>query len=236
MPPDVKALIFDVFGTVVDWRGSLIAELAAFGTARGIAADWPALVDAWRGAYVPSMDRVRHGARPWVILDTLHRETLDRLLDEFGIAGLDDATRASLNRLWHRLRPWPDAVAGLTRLRRRFVIAPLSNGNLALLTNMAKHAGLPWDAVFGADLFRHYKPDPETYLGACTLLDLPPGQVMMVAAHNGDLAAAHALGLATGFVPRPAEHGPGQTRDLTPEGKWDVVAPDFAALAGKLGC
>ena len=230
-----RALLFDVFGTLVDWRGSLIGELAAFGAKYGRTADWPALVDAWRGAYAPSMDRVRRGERPWARLDTLHRETLDRLLLAFGLANLDEAARDHLNRGWHRLRPWPDTVAGLARLKRNFVIAPLSNGNVALLTNMARHAGLPWDAVFGADLFGHYKPDPETYLGACALLDLPPAEVMMVAAHNRDLAAARALGLATGFFPRPTEYGPAQMRDLAPEQAWDIVARDVGDLADRLG-
>ncbi len=231
----VKALIFDVFGTVVDWRGSLIEDLTNFGAARGIAADWPALVDAWRGAYVPSMDRVRHGARAWATLDVLHRESLERLIGEFGITGLDEAARQEITRFWHRLRPWPDAVPGLARLKRRFVIATLSNGNVALLVNLAKHAGLPWDMVFGGDLFRHYKPDPETYLGACRLLDLPPAEVMMVAAHNGDLAAAREHGLATGFFPRPNEHAPGQARDQHAEQDWDVVARDIEDLATRLG-
>ena len=235
MPPAVNALIFDVFGTVVDWRSSLIAELTAFGAAHGIVADWTALVDAWRAAYVPSLDRVRRGERAWVTLDVLHRETLDRLLAAFAIGGVDAAARAALNRGWHRLRPWPDAVAGLARLKRRFTIAPLSNGNVALLTALAKHAALPWDVIFGADLFGHYKPDPETYRGACALLDLPPGQVMMVAAHNGDLAAARALGLATAFIARPAEYGPAQTTDLAPTQDWDVVAQDIGDLADRLG-
>lgn len=235
MSEGVKALVFDVFGTIVDWRGSLIADLSAFGAAHGIAADWPALVDAWRGAYAPSMDRVRRGERPWAPLDVLHRETLDRLVREFGIAGLDEAALRHINRGWHRLRPWPDAVAGLARLKRRFIIAPLSNGNVALLTAMAKQAGLPWDAIFGADLFRHYKPDPQTYLGACALLDLPPAEVMMVAAHNADLAAARAHGLRTAFFARPGEYGPTQVRDLAAAEAWDVVAADVGDLATRLG-
>ncbi len=235
MTSPVKALVFDVFGTVVHWRGSLIPDLGAFGAARGLAADWPALVDAWRGAYVPSMDRVRRGERPFAMLDVLHRETLDRLIAEFGIAGLDEAARRDMTRMWHRLRPWPDSVAGLARLKRRFTIATLSNGNVALLTAMAKRAGLPWDTIFGGDIFRHYKPDPETYLGACALLDLPPAEVMMVAAHNGDLAAARALGLRTAFFPRPAEYGPAQARDLAAEQDWDVVARDVEDLAARLG-
>ena len=235
MQPSVKALVFDVFGTVVDWRGSLIADLTAFGAARGVAADWAAFVDAWRAAYQPSMDRVRRGERPFVMLDVLHRETLDRLTADFGIAGLDEAARQEMNRMWHRLRPWPDSVAGLARLKRRFTVATLSNGNVALLTAMAKNAGLPWDTIFGGDIFRHYKPDPETYLGACALLDLKPAEVMMVAAHNGDLAAARGLGLRTAFFPRPTEYGPLQAGDLAPEQDWDVVARDVEDLAARLG-
>ena len=181
-----SAIVFDVFGTVVDWRSSLIAELSAFGAARGISADWAGLVDQWRGAYRPSMDRVRKGEMPWTRLDDLHRASLDRLVASFGIDGLSEDDLRHINRGWHRLAPWPDSVPGLARLKQRFIIGPLSNGNLSLLTNMAKHAGLPWDVVFGSDLFGHFKPDPETYLGVCRLLDLPPDQVMMAAAHNSD--------------------------------------------------
>ena len=229
------AIVFDTFGTVVDWRSSLIAELAAFGAARGIVADWAGLVDAWRAAYHPSMQLVREGAVGWTRLDDLHRASLDRLVAEFRIAGLTEADLAHINRGWHRLRPWPDAVAGLARLKRRFIIGPLSNGNVSLLTNMAKHAGLPWDMVFGSDLFGHYKPDPETYLGVARLLDLAPGQVMMAAAHNGDLAAARGCGLMTAFFPRPGEYGPHQKRDYAAEQAWDVVAADIGDLATQLG-
>ncbi len=232
---DLRALLFDTFGTVVDWRSGLIAELSAFGAARGLALDWATLVDDWRGGYVPSMDRVRRGELPWTVLDDLHRASLDRLLDGHGAGALDEDARAHLTRAWHRLRPWPDSVAGLARLRGRFVIAPLSNGNVALLVNMAKHAGLPWDMVFGADLFGHYKPDPETYLGACRLLGLAPPQVMMCAAHNGDLRAARALGLRTGFFARPSEYGPRQVRDYDAEEAWDVIAADIGDLATRLG-
>jgi 2-haloacid dehalogenase len=232
----IKALLFDVFGTVVDWRGSLIAEFEAFGAAHGVAADWGGLVDAWRAGYTPSLDRVRHGDLPWTKLDVLHRMTLDALLPRFGLDALDEAARDELNLGWHRLHGWPDAAPGLARLRRRFILAPLSNGNVSLLIDMAKAAGLPWDAVFGADLFEHYKPDPQTYLGACALLDLPPSQVMLVAAHNYDLKAALALGLRTAFIPRPTEYGPGQTRDLRAEGPWYVVADDLEDLAERLGC
>lgn len=229
------AIVFDTFGTVVDWRGSLINELTAFGRNRGIDADWTKLVDAWRGAYQPSMQRVRSGELPWTTLDALHRMSLDRLIEALGISGLTEADRAHINLGWHRLKPWPDSVPGLTRLKRRFIIGPLSNGNVSLLTNMAKQAGLPWDTVFGADVFGHYKPDPETYLGVCRLLDLEPGQVMMAAAHNGDLAAARKLGLMTAFFPRPTEYGPHQVRDFAAEQDWDVVARDIEELAERLG-
>jgi 2-haloacid dehalogenase len=231
----VRAILFDVFGTVVDWRGSLIADFTAWGAAQGFAVDWAGLVDAWRGAYVPSMNRVRNGARGWANLDTLQRESLDEIGARFGLpAELHETDRDYLVRGWHRLDPWPDAVAGLTRLKADFIIAPLSNGNVALLVNMAKRAGLPWDMVFATELFRHYKPDPEAYLGAATLLGLPPDAVMMVAAHNADLRAARALGLRTAFIPRPHEYGPGQASDLSAEEEWDIVAGDIEELAVKL--
>jgi 2-haloacid dehalogenase len=229
------AIVFDTFGSVVDWRGSLIGELTAFGQARGIAADWTGLVDAWRAAYHPSMQQVRSGALPWTRLDDLHRASLDRLVVEFAVAGLTEADLRHINRGWHRLNPWPDAVPGLTRLKAKFIIGPLSNGNVSLLANMAKHAGLPWDMVFGSDLFGHYKPDPETYLGVARLLDLEPGQVMMAAAHNGDLAAARACGLMTAFFPRPDEYGPHQARDFKADQAWDVVAADIEDMAAQLG-
>jgi 2-haloacid dehalogenase len=229
------AIVFDTFGSVVDWRGSLIADLSAYGAKRGIAADWTALVDAWRAAYHPSMERVRKREVPWTKLDDLHRGSLDGLVAKFGIAGLTEDDLRHINLGWHRLNPWPDSVAGLTRLKRRFIIGPLSNGNVALLTKMAKHAGLPWDMVFGSDLFGHYKPDPETYLGVAKLLDIAPGEVMMAAAHNGDLAHARKCGLMTAFWPRPKEYGPHQKRDYTAEQDWDVVAKDIEDLAAQLG-
>ncbi len=231
----VKALLFDTFGTVVDWRASVVRELSQLGAAQGVSADWAAFADRWRGQYQPQMARVRSGTRDWVKLDTLHRETLDQLLPEFGLAGLDEAQRQRLNTVWHRLKPWPDAVAGLTRLKRRFVIGPLSNGNLALLTHLAKHAGLPWDAILSTELTRSYKPQPQAYLGACALLDLAPAEVMMCAAHNDDLEAARALGLKTCFFARTTEHGPDQRTDLAPSQAWDVLASDIADLAQQLG-
>jgi len=232
---EIRALLFDTFGTVVDWRGSLIDDLTAFGRERGIAADWTGLVDAWRAAYHPSMDQVRTGAQPWTTLDVLHRTSLDRLVQQFGIAGLTELDLVHINLGWHRLRPWPDSVPGLTRLHGRFVLGPLSNGNVALLVNMARNAGLPWDMVFGSDVSGHYKPDPEAYLGACRLLSMEPGEVMLCAAHNGDLAAAQALGLRTAFIARPTEYGPHQERDFEATGAWDFVTRDMMDLADQLG-
>jgi 2-haloacid dehalogenase len=232
----IKALTFDVFGTVVDWRGSIIRDGEAFGRARGLSVNWARFADAWRELYQPQMTRVRSGELAWTRLDELHRMSLDRLLVEFGIQGLSEADVDDLNRVWHRLDPWPDAVPGLTRLKRRFILATLSNGNVALLVNMAKRAGLPWDAVLGAEVARHYKPQPEAYLTTADLLGLGTNQCLMVAAHNGDLVAASRLGFRTAFVPRPAEYGPNQTKDLAPEQTFDVVAKDLVDLADQLGC
>jgi 2-haloacid dehalogenase len=233
----VKALVFDVFGTVVDWRTSLIEDFTQWGNKRGIKADWAGLVDAWRAAYMPSMDEVRkHPERGYLALDALHRQSLEKLVAQFAITGLSDDDLAYMTLGWHRLKPWADSVSGLTRLKTKFVIGTLSNGNVALLTNMAKHAGLPWDLVLSAELFAHYKPDREVYLGAARLLGLQPEQVMMVAAHNNDLKAAQDLGLKTGFVPRPTEYGPLQHRDFKADGDWDIVAADFNDLAARLGC
>ena len=203
----IRAILFDVFGTVVDWRASLIGDLSKWGAAQGIAADWAGLADAWRAAYAPSMDRVRRGEVGWTILEDLHRDSLRALLPQFGVPALDDARLEHVNRVWHRLRPWPDSVAGLLMLKQRRIVAALSNGNVALLIDMAKSAGLAWDFIFGADLFRHYKPDPQTYLGACGLLGLEPPQVMLAAAHPTDLAAARALGLRTAYLARPLAVG-----------------------------
>jgi len=233
----VKALVFDVFGTVVDWRTSLINDFTKWSETSGIKADWTALVDGWRAVYAASMDEVRkHPDRGYQMLDTLHRQSLDKLVAQLSIKGLSDADLHHLTMGWHRLHPWPDSVAGLTRLKTKYIISPLSNGNVALLTNMAKFAGLPWDLIMSAELFEHYKPDPETYLGAAKLLCLQPEQVMMVAAHNHDLKAAQKLGLKTAFVPRPTEYGPLQKYDFEAKGDWDIVAKDFGGIADKLGC
>jgi 2-haloacid dehalogenase len=233
-PHGVKAILFDVFGSVVDWRGSLIGELSEWGASRGLNADWTGLVDAWRGAYMPSLDQVRRGELPWTILDDLHRATLDKLVARFGITGLNAADLDFINHGWHRLRPWPDSVGGLTRLKTRYIIGPLSNGNVALLVNMAKAAGLPWDVITAAELFRHYKPDPETYLGAAKLLGLAPAQVMMAAAHNSDLRAARTVGLKTCFFARPTEYGPHQSRDFAADEAWDVVAENILDVAARM--
>src|SRR3989338_4641367 len=206
-PASIRALIFDVFGTVVDWRGSIIRECTAPGRRRRLAADWPAFADAWRAGYRPAMARVRSGELPWMTIDQLHRMILDELLVRFEIEGLTEDEIDHLNRAWHRLDPWPEARRGLALLKRRRIIATLSNGNMALLVNLAKHARLPWDCVFSAELFRHYKPDPQAYLGAAAMLGFEPTEVMMVAAHKGDLRAAQAAGLRAAFVQRPLEVG-----------------------------
>jgi 2-haloacid dehalogenase len=233
---EVAALTFDVFGTVVDWRGSVARELQSWFGRRGIERDWEAVADRWRALYQPAMEEVRRGRRPWTRLDDLHRDNLRVVLGEFGIAGLNETEIEHLNRAWHRLDPWPDAVEGLSRLKRRFILATLSNGNVALLVNMARRAGLPWDAILGAEVARAYKPVPEAYLHTADLLGLKPDRCMMVAAHNNDLQAARALGFRTAFVARPTEHGPKQTSDLRAEHAFDVVAADFLDLADRLGC
>jgi len=232
----IKALTFDVFGTVVDWRRGISEESRALGRDKGIEADWEGFADAWRGRYQPSLARVRDGEVPWTNLDSLHRASLDALLEEFGIDVLTDKEKDALNRAWHRLPPWPDSVAGLTRLKRKYILATLSNGNVALLVNMARNAGLPWDAILGAEVARHYKPQPESYLVTAELLGLAPHECMMVAAHNGDLVAAAALGFRTAFVPRPTEYGPHQTTDLEAEHDFDIVGESFTDLAEQLGC
>jgi 2-haloacid dehalogenase len=232
----VKALGFDVFGTVVDWRSSIIREGRELGRVKGLDVDWEAFTDAWRGLYQPALDKVRTGAMPWTRLDDLHRMSLDRLLVEYEIRGLSESEIDQLNRVWHRLDPWPDSVPGLTRLRKQFILATLSNGNVALIVNMAKRAGLPWDAVLGAEPARHYKPQPEAYLRTADFLGCRPDECMLVAAHNGDLAAAARVGFRTAFVRRPTEYGPTQTRDLRAEQSWDVVAESMVDLAAKLGC
>ena len=227
---EIRALCFDVFGTVVDWYGSIAAEVARL----GLPVDGGAFALAWRAGYQPAMQEVREGKLPWTHVDALHRRILDRLLVERGLR-LSEADTAALNLVWHRLAPWPDSVSGLTRLKRPYTIATLSNGNVSLLVEMARRAGLPWDMVFSAELFGHYKPDPEAYLGAAKLLDLVPAQVLMVAAHPSDLRGARAAGLRTALVPRPLERGPGGAMEPWQEGEFDLVATDFEDLAHRLG-
>jgi 2-haloacid dehalogenase len=228
---DVRALVFDVFGTVVDWRAGIAREVRRL--LPGVDAE--AVADAWRDRYAPSMERVRRGELPWTGLDELHRASLDELLPEHGASDAPADVRAELVLAWHRLDPWPDSVEGLSRLKARYVIASLSNGNIALLVDMAKHGGLPWDAVLSAELFRHYKPDPEVYDGAARLLGLPPERVLMVAAHLGDLAAARARGLRTAYVHRPLEQGPGADPTPAVDPDADVSVDSLSELAARLG-
>jgi 2-haloacid dehalogenase len=226
-----RAYVFDIFGTVVDWHGSIAREVARL----KLPADGGALALAWRAGYAPAMDEVRSGRLPWTNIDGLHRRILDRIATDFGLQPLDEAARADLNRVWRRLDPWPDSVAGLGAIKRLAPICTLSNGNVALLLAMARHGGLPWDAIFSAELFGHYKPDPEVYLGACRLLDLAPDQVTMVAAHPSDLRAAAACGLRTAYVERPTERGPGASMEPSRPGEFDLTADSFLDLAAQLG-
>lgn len=232
-----EALIFDVFGTCVDWRGSMAREGAALGERLGIeSVDWVAVADAWRGQYQPQMETVRSGQRPWVTLDQLHRESLDGVLAQFGLDMVPAAERDTFTDGWRCLDPWPDVPSGLQRLRRRYLLAPNSNGNIALMVRLARWANLPWDTILGAEIAQGYKPQPQVYLHSVSALGLEPAQVMMVAAHNGDLHAAAACELQTAFVPRSTEHGPGQSSDLAPDGGFTLVATDFNDLASQLGC
>ena len=233
----VAALLFDVFGTVVDWRAGVMREIARVAGAASVAVDAAAMADAWRDLYDPAMAPVRKGRRPWVKLDVLHRENLVQLLPRFGLQGLDAAAIDDLAFAWRRLDPWPDVLPSLQRLKRRYALATLSNGNVALMVAMARRAGLPWDAILGAEPTRSYKPDPACYLGTADMLGLAPGDCMMVAAHPGDLVAAAACGFRTAFVPRPDEHGPGVGSEKPDPGdRFDVTAADFGELARQLGC
>jgi 2-haloacid dehalogenase len=232
----VQALTFDVFGTVVDWRGSITREGEAFGKAKGLKVDWEKFAVAWRGLYQPQLSKVRDGTLPWTNLDALHRISLEQVLKDFGVTGLTEPEIDHLNRMWHRLDPWPDSVPGLTRLHKKYPLATLSNGNVALMMHMARRAGLPWDAILGAEVTRHYKPQPECYRMTAQLLGLPTERCMLVAAHNGDLVAARAQGFRTAFILRPTEHGPQQTTDRKAEHDFDIVATSMIDLADQLGC
>ena len=235
----VKALVFDVFGTVVDWRNGIARDAKPFLAKHGRAdIDPHAFADAWRRRYQPAMEEVRSGRRPFTRLDVLHRENLERVLQDHGVdpAKIAEAELDWLNRAWHRLNPWPDTNPGLLRLRPKYFLAPLSNGNILLLANMAKRAGIPWDAILGAEPVQAYKPQPEAYLRTAEILGLKPAEVALVAAHNGDLRAARGCGLKTAFVFRRTEHGKDQATDMTAEDPWDVIAESFEDLADKLGC
>ena len=229
----MKAIVFDVFGTLVDWRSSLINQFNELEKELGIELPSEELADQWRQLYAPSMDRVRRGEIPWTVLDDLHRESLVKLLNQHGIA-LDEATIDRVNYFWHQLEPWSDVPHGLQRLKEHTIIATLTNGNVSLMVDVARHAKLPWDMIFCAELFEHYKPDSEVYLGACRLLRLPPEEVMLCAAHNADLRAARALGMKTAFISRRTEYGPQQSKDLEAEEAWDFVAEDLVALSESL--
>lgn len=232
----VRALCFDVFGTVVDWRSSIIAEGEEINRQRGLSVDWAAFADDWRGLYQPAMEQVRSGQRPWTILDVLHRESLDQLMPKYGLAGWNESDIDHLNKIWHRLQPWADSVSGLGRLKQQYIITTVSNGNVALIVNMAKNAGIPWDMVLGAEVVRHYKPLPEAYLASVRMLGLTAEECCMVAAHNNDLVAAASHGMQTAFVARPTEYGPHQGKNLKAENDYTYVAGDFEELATQLNC
>jgi 2-haloacid dehalogenase len=236
MHDQVEALTFDVFGTVVDWRSGVIAEARKLGATRGVEGDWERLADAWRGLYLPYMAKVRTGELPWTNFDQLHRASLDEVLRDLGLDGFSGADRDELTQAWERLPPWPDAVEGLKRLQRRYLVSTLSNGNRAQQESLVRHAGLPFTRLMSAEDFRHYKPDPEIYLGAASTLGVEPDRVMMVAAHKGDLRAAQAAGLRTAFVERPLEKGPGGGADLLPDPDSDIQATSVTDLAEQLGC
>jgi 2-haloacid dehalogenase len=233
----VKACVFDTFGTVVDWRGSVTAEATRRGNARGLHIDWVEFTDRWRMGYGPAMDRVRSGELPWTTLDDLQRMILEGLLKDYKVDGLSEAEKSDWARVWRRLKPWPDSVEGLTRLKRKYIISPMSNGNVALMVELAKFAGLPWDMVLGSDLVQHYKPDPEMYLSAPFYLDLRPEEVMMCAAHAGDLQAARSCGLRTAFIYRPNEFGGGSAGvpDKAEPGDFDLVSTSIVDLAQQMG-
>jgi 2-haloacid dehalogenase len=229
---EVEVLAFDVFGTVVDWHGSIVRELALLHPA----VDGAAFATAWRAGYRPAMARVMSGELGWTLIDDLHRTILDDILPRFGLERLDEAARRHLNGVWHRLQPWPDAVPALHRLRRKYILCTLSNGNLGLLTRMAKRAGLPWDCILSAEVFRAYKPAPAAYLGTAKVFDLPPSRVMLVAAHHDDLEAARNCGLRTAYIERPLEFGAAAPKEVGPRAGNDLHAASMLVLADQLGC
>lgn len=231
---DIRALTFDVFGTVVDWRTSVARELEKALSAKGVSTDWYGLADQWRDLYGPSMEPIRNGSRPYVALDILHRENLVSILGTNNIVGLSETEVDLLSTAWHRLDPWPDCEEGLKQLKQNHILATLSNGNIALMVNLARHGNLPWDAILGAEIAKSYKPVADVYLKTASALGLPPDQCLMVAAHNSDLHVAGSLGFKTAFVSRPTEHGDAQDEDLEPDGEWDFVCTSFTELAAQL--
>lgn len=233
MVDHVKAILFDTFGTIVDWRGSIARMGEALARSKGIdGTDWDAFARAWRAGYMPGMARVRNGERPWMSVDEIHRERLETILVDFSLDGVfSEAEKADINLFWHRLDPWPDSIPGLFRLKRDYLLSPLSNGSLVLLSTMAKRAGIPWDFVLSSNVFRAYKPDPAVYLGAIDLIGVEPGEVMMVAAHNDDLAAARSHGMRTAYINRPYEYGIDQSVDFEANEEWDIVTDSITGLA-----
>ncbi len=233
---NITAIMFDTYGTVVDWRASVIAEGRALAQEKGIEGiDWDAFTDAWKATYRPYIDQVRNGERPWTTNDAMQRQRLDEIIEEFGITGLNEQDVADFNRAWHRLKPWPDSLPGLRRMKANVPIGAFSNGNLLLLANMANHSDIPWDFIISSDLFRHYKPDPETYLGAIELLGGEAADIMLVAAHNYDLANARKHGMKTAFVLRPTMFGPQQDTNLEAEDDWDIITDSLEGVAAALG-
>nr|WP_217344595.1 haloacid dehalogenase type II [Noviherbaspirillum sp. L7-7A]MBV0878758.1 haloacid dehalogenase type II [Noviherbaspirillum sp. L7-7A] len=232
----IKAIAFDVFGTVVDWHGGISAEAAAVAERHGISGDWDRFAADWRAGYPHAMNRVRNGELPWTRIDGLHRLILDEVAPRHGLNGIPKAELDELNLAWHRLPAWPDSVQGLTLLKSTFTITTLSNGNFSLLTEMAKRAGLPWDCVISAELFHHYKPDRETYLGCADLLGIAPGELMLAACHPEDLRAAREHGLRTAYITRAHEHGKEARLPRVAEGEFDLRANDIVDLARQMGC
>ena len=230
----IRALTFDTYGTVVDWRSSVLAELRALVERKKLTLDCVRFLDEWKAVYRPTMDKINRGEMPWATVDEIYRRRLDELLVAYDLTKLDHEEVAALAHAWWRLAPWPDAVAGIHRLKQRYIVTPLSNASFIGMVELARFAALPWDCVITAENARCYKPRPEVYRTAIALLGLTPPEVMMVAAHNYDLAAARREGMATAFIPRPLEYGPGQTTDLAPESSWDVVATDLEDLAARL--
>jgi 2-haloacid dehalogenase len=234
---NVKACVFDIFGTVVDWRSSVIAEATDWGKAKGLNINWVEFTDRWRLGYRPAIDKVRTGEIPWTKFDDLHRMILENLLKQYKIEGLSEEQKVDWAHVWRRLKPWPDSVQGLTRLKKKYIISPMSNGNVALMTKLAKFGGLPWDVILGSDLVQHYKPDREMYMSAPFYLDLKAEEVMMCAAHAPDLQAARSYGLRTSFIYRPNEYGGGPVGvpDKAKPGDFDVVSTSLIDLAQQMG-